>query len=298
LLLYNTTDTNYEMPVMFNNLDEYGNYIKVQRANGVYCPVLYLQQENNTQGQDVFRIKSTPFNDHYNEPFSDFIGQTIPSPTASNGGLNRRIFGMGQSPITSSTVMTLKDENGTHEGVPFVISEGLIFPPSTVAQLSTNASIFPFFNIEGFDGGIGSPAPVSTRVSAPVSTPVTAIPPSNTPPQNQEGSSSTPQTKLYPGFDPYGFNVGKFTELDKIHESTAAPPLSDNPMDPNWGGTEYTKEAVNSGKYIENNVYPVTYSMPGGVQFYPGLYQTYPDPPNFVKPVGGAVPPFLPTKTK
>lgn len=260
LLLYNTTDTHYEMPVMFNNLDEYGNYIKAQRANGVYCPVLHLQQENNAQGQDVFRIKSTPFNDHYNEPFSDFIGQTIPSPTASNGGL--------------------------------------MFPPSTVAQLSTNTSTFPFFNIEGFDGGMGSPAPVSTPVTAPVSTPVTAIPSSNTPPQNQEGSSSTHQTKLYPGFDPYGFNVGKFTELDKIHESTAAPPLSDNPMDPNWGGTEYTKEAVNSGKYIENNVYPVTYSMPGGVQFYPGLYQTYPDPPNFVKPVGGAVPPFLPTKTK
>lgn len=264
LLLYNTTDTHYEMPVMFNNLDEYGNYIKAQRANGIYCPVLHLQQENNAQGQDVFRIKSTPFNDHYNEPFSDLIGQTIPSPSASNGGL--------------------------------------MFPPSTVAQLSTNTSTFPFFNIEGFDGGMGSPAHVSSPVQSPASTPVpipvATMPPSNTPPQNQEGSSSTTQTKLYPGFDPYGFDVGKFKELDKIHESTAAPPLSDNPMDPNWGGTEYTKEAVNSGKYIENSVYPVTYSMPGGVQFYPGLYQTYPDPPNFVKPVGGATPPFLASKTK
>jgi hypothetical protein len=97
----------------------------------------------------------------------------------------------------------------------------------------------------------------------------------------------------YPPFDPLGLKIGKYTDLDKIHESTAAPPLSDNPMDPNWGGTMYTKDAVDSGKYIENNVYPVSYSMPGGVQFYPGLHQTYPDPPNYTKTVGGAVPPFL-----
>jgi hypothetical protein len=88
----------------------------------------------------------------------------------------------------------------------------------------------------------------------------------------------------------------QYKKLDKVHDSTSASPMSDNPMDPNWGGTEYTKGAVDSGKYIENNVYPVTYSMPGGVQFYPGLHKTYPDPPNFVKPVGGTTPPFLPRK--
>lgn len=259
LLLYNTTDTHNEMPVMFNNLDEYGNYIKAQRAKGMYCPVLHLQQENNAQGQDVFRIKSTPFNDYYNEPFSDLVGQTI----------------------------------------PFKMTDKMVFPPATVAQLSTNTSTFPFFNIEGFDGGMGSPSsvPVSTPepaiVGAPALTPIPSLPPSNTPPQNESNSKNS----LYSGFDPYGFDVGKYKKLDKVHDSTSASPMSDNPMDPNWGGTEYTKGAVDSGKYIENNVYPVTYSMPGGVQFYPGLHKTYPDPPNFVKPVGGTTPPFLPSKT-
>jgi hypothetical protein len=63
LLLYNTTapivdGTN---PLPFFNLDEYINYVDIQRSKGNVCPVLYLQQENNTQGQDVLRVRPSPF---------------------------------------------------------------------------------------------------------------------------------------------------------------------------------------------------------------------------------------------
>lgn len=265
LLLYNTTDNHDEMPVIFNSLDEYVNHIRIQREKGIRCPVLFLDQETSIQGEEVFRIKSTPFNDYY-ETFSDLVGMTIPSNSSK-----------------------------------------LLFPPSNVTQLATNisSSTMPFYNIEAFDGGMGSPAPFSAPTASPVNTPVVSGPTSVIPQQPLLEKKSEKDVPLndkfespynkggYPAFDPYGQTIGKYTDLDKIHDSTSVPTLSDNPMDPNWGGTEYTKDAVESGKYIGNTVESVNYSMPRSVQFYPGLYQTYPDPPNYVKTVGGAVPPYL-----
>ena len=77
---------------------------------------------------------------------------------------------------------------------------------------------------------------------------------------------------LYPGFDPYGMNVGRKTELDDIHESTAESSISDNPMDPNWGGVEYTQDQVKSGKYEGRQVTRQTYFTPK-VQFFPDIKQ-------------------------
>lgn len=49
-------------PIYFNSLDDYIYYIKVQRNKyGKYCPVLYLQQESNAQGQDTYRVRPGPF---------------------------------------------------------------------------------------------------------------------------------------------------------------------------------------------------------------------------------------------
>ena len=66
----------------------------------------------------------------------------------------------------------------------------------------------------------------------------------------------------YPGFDPYGLHVGRITDIDLVHQSTMTQQstgLSDNPMDPNWGGVIYTQGAVDSGKYEENQIQPAIY---------------------------------------
>jgi len=57
---------------------------------------------------------------------------------------------------------------------------------------------------------------------------------------------------LYPGYDPTNQDIGVETPLDKIFTSTG--PVSDNPMDPNWGGQAYSRAVVRSGKYDEDNV--------------------------------------------
>jgi len=67
----------------------------------------------------------------------------------------------------------------------------------------------------------------------------------------------------YPGFDPTGLYIGKYTTLDQKHDLTGqTKKLSENPMDDNWGGVLYTKAAVDSGKYKENEVAPPSQSGP------------------------------------
>ena len=69
------------------------------------------------------------------------------------------------------------------------------------------------------------------------------------------------ETKLYdaghnpgsmPGFDPLNQYIGDYTPLDKMFHEKG--PISDNPMDPNWGGKAYTAEIVKEGKYAGDTV--------------------------------------------
>ena len=58
----------------------------------------------------------------------------------------------------------------------------------------------------------------------------------------------------YQGFDPMGLHVGRVTNLDVIHNSTAEEEISDNPMDPNWGGVLHTERMIQIGKYDDRKV--------------------------------------------
>ena len=175
LFLYNTKDSlmNGINPIAFNNLDEYINYLEIQRKNGIRCPVLFLQQETNTQGQDVYRVRPSPFNQHPG----------------------------GQYPPVG---YMLENESGYIDKTN----------PTKILDASRE-----------------------------------------NPPFNSGN---------YPGFDPQGLHQGVYTELDKIHDSTefqnGIGGVSDNPMDSNWGGVQYTNYQVQSGKYDENLVYPPTFN--------------------------------------
>lgn len=63
LLLYNSNipTKEGENPMPFFNLDEYINYLEIQKKKGPICPVLFLQYENDAQGNDVYRIRPSPF---------------------------------------------------------------------------------------------------------------------------------------------------------------------------------------------------------------------------------------------
>ena len=168
LLLYNSTlpESPGINPMPFYSLDEYINYLEIQRSKGIHCPVLFLQEENNTQGQSIYRIRPDVFN--------------------QEGGLPSR-------PATYNKFNTASVET-TQKAIPLV-----------------DATI-------------------------------------DNPPWNKGG---------YAGFDPTGQHIGQYTTLDALHDSTyKGQILSENPMDDNWGGVLYTKSAVDSGKYDENQILP------------------------------------------
>jgi hypothetical protein len=58
----------------------------------------------------------------------------------------------------------------------------------------------------------------------------------------------------YPAFDQTSYYVGSITPLDMIKNSEHNMLYSDNPMDPNWGGQDYTQALVDSGYYKGNEV--------------------------------------------
>jgi hypothetical protein len=149
-------------PMIFDNLNNYKGYLEKQKQNGLSCPVLYIQEENDVQGNDVYKMFSNPFE----------------------------------------------------------IDNGLM-----TMNLVTNID-----NMENQIDLSGNQGPFNT---------------------NQ-----------YPSFDPQGLNIGKYTSIDAVHDSTMTQnsnKISDNAMDSNWGGVIKTEQVVASGKYIENEVNKITY---------------------------------------
>ena len=59
---------------------------------------------------------------------------------------------------------------------------------------------------------------------------------------------------MYASVDPENQMEGENTPLDKLFYAQEDEPISDNPMDINWGGTDYTQQVIDSGKYEENEV--------------------------------------------
>lgn len=44
-------------PVMFNNLEEYNEFLKWQKGAGIRCPVLYVQNSYDAQGNRVYKVR-------------------------------------------------------------------------------------------------------------------------------------------------------------------------------------------------------------------------------------------------
>jgi len=141
-------------PIEFNNLEDYVEFLEWQRSAGIRCPVLYLQNTYDAQGNPVYKVR--------------------PSVTELQGGL----------------------------------------PPTTPVPL-------PLKFTQLVDAGRDDP------------------------PYNKNS---------YPSFDESSYYVGAITPLDMIKHSEENMLYSDNAMDPNWGGRDYTQALVDAGYYKDGEV--------------------------------------------
>ena len=162
-------------PVEFNNLEDYTEFLDWQRSQNIRCPVLYLQETYDAQGNRVYK--------------------TRPSVSEPQYGL----------------------------------------PPSREAPIGIASQVTPM--MEPSLEPIGEEAyPNTTKL-------VDAT--RNDPPYNQ-GS--------YPSYDQSSYYIGTTTPLDKINAQQEAAKISPDPMDSNWGGSDYTQKLVDQGYYTDNDV--------------------------------------------
>lgn len=162
-------------PVEFNNLEDYTEFLDWQRSQNIRCPVLYLQETYDAQGNRVYK--------------------TRPSVTEPQYGL----------------------------------------PPSTEAPIGIASQVTPMMET--------SLEPVGEEAYPNPTKLVDAT--RNDPPYNQ-GS--------YPAYDQTSYYIGTTTPLDKMNTQQEAAKISPDPMDPNWGGSDYTQKLVDQGYYKVNDV--------------------------------------------
>lgn len=162
-------------PVEFNNLEDYTEFLDWQRSQNIRCPVLYLQETYDAQGNRVYK--------------------TRPSVTEPQYGL----------------------------------------PPSREAPIGIASQVTPMMET--------SLEPVGEEAYPNPTKLVDAT--RNDPPYNQ-GS--------YPAYDQTSYYIGTTTPLDKMNTQQEAAKISPDPMDPNWGGSDYTQKLVDQGYYKDNNV--------------------------------------------
>lgn len=99
-LLYNTKVPMIQgqNPISFGSLDEYSAYFNKLNATGQSCPPLFLQQESNAQGSDVYRIRPSPFNPFAGVPADSALvraydGQIMDDLDASrDNGYNQNMY--------------------------------------------------------------------------------------------------------------------------------------------------------------------------------------------------------------
>lgn len=198
-----------ENPIFFDNLEQYMEYVKKQRdLYDQNCPVLFLQEEVNAQGENIYKMRNVEGIDNV-DPI---------------------MFGSIQDYFLSKTDVMPKF--GPPQG-PSAFNN----PPSNTGISLANYSV-PYKNLPPQFKNDPSLVPYSDA-----------------------NRDNKPYNQGYYGFDPTSQYVGKFTVLDQIHNSTMTQNtdgLSNNPMDPNWGGAVFTANKVEDGLYEGNSVQPPT----------------------------------------
>jgi hypothetical protein len=162
-------------PIEFENLEDYTEFLDWQRSQGIRCPVLYLQESYDAQGNRVYKAR--------------------PSVSEPQAGL----------------------------------------PPSAAAPIGIASQVQP----------IAEPSlePVGDQAYPNPTLLVDAT--RNDPPYNKNS---------YPAFDESSYYIGTTTPLDGMNFKQERAPVSPDPMDPNWGGADYTQSLVDKGYYSQNNV--------------------------------------------
>jgi len=143
-------------PVIFNHLDDYIHYVKVQReTNNNYCPVLFLQEESNAQGQNVYRVRPGPFDQHGGAPspelsideikgVHDFFNQT---PGKEGTYVDETLKKQNAGPFNQDIVNTIVQSDIETTGQKYLKKPIAIPAPPNTPPISDNSKLTRVENI-------------------------------------------------------------------------------------------------------------------------------------------------------
>jgi len=93
-------------PIEFNTLEDYTKFLDWQHKNGIQCPVLYLQQTSDAQGNDVFRARPS-----VTEPQGG-----LPTHPPTTGKSVAEMFPLLDTPIHTKLVDASRDDPPYNKG--------------------------------------------------------------------------------------------------------------------------------------------------------------------------------------
>lgn len=217
-------------PVVFNNLEEYVEFIEWQRSQNINCPVLFLQQTLDAQGNSVYKIRPSPTNLQGGLPPNSI---TAPAKSTSHPDNNL---------ITNTSNTSAVDFNSGTMGSGSGIGIG-----NSTSSKSNNYMGVPLTSVSSV------PSVGDIPVNSIDGVPLPSLP--NPSLLIDATQSDRPYNiNSYPAYDPSPFYIGRTTPLDMMDYSQESQKVSPNPMDPNWGGPSYTQQLVNDGYYQANQV--------------------------------------------
>ena len=126
-------------PLFFDSLEQYIEYIKVQREMyNQHCPVLYLQEETNSQGEDVYRLRKPDNSDIMVDPLltgssNDYFqnktnvtpefkppsGPTAFNKPTQNSSVNLALYNNPNTEIIPTNIQTVPYVDSNRDNKPF-----------------------------------------------------------------------------------------------------------------------------------------------------------------------------------
>jgi len=111
-------------PIQFDNLEDYVEFMDWQRSQGIRCPILYLQQSYNAQGQATYKIRPDPL---------DLQGGLPPAPPTTSSNSSTSYY--TNSPMSSSMTPSINTTNINDNNVTNITqqeAENMTYSPNAM----------------------------------------------------------------------------------------------------------------------------------------------------------------------
>lgn len=130
-------------PIEFENLEDYVGFLEWQRSKNIRCPVLFLQQSIDTQGNTVYKIRPSVTEPQGGLPPSSITQTQERPPVGSFTGPN-----INTSSVSPQTVTDPRQFNSTNKS---------LLVDSNQDDLFYNKNSYPAFDAHGFYSGVFTP---------------------------------------------------------------------------------------------------------------------------------------------